>query len=404
MRKVCVLFVVLTGLILAFNGAQAAEPVKVGLNDVRSGAFKTNGDRFKMGLELAIRNVNKAGGLLGRPVELVEEDNQMKPDIAVQKVKKLVLKEKCEVIFHGSSSAVGMAIAQTMPRYKKLYVCIASFAMGITGENFTPYTFRTDANSLLLAKTMALYLGKQKQYKKVYMINQDYSYGHDIAKYYERFVKETAPDTEIVGKDFHPVFNKDFGPYISKVKATGADYVLSGNWGPDLIQLIIQGRKLGMKIPVAGILMADINAGAAMPGDESVGNFGVGSYIPGLDTPKAKAFEETFYKASGGTWPVEQVLYAYKAMTLYAEAVKKAGSLDTQKVIKAFEGITWDGPTGLVSMGAKDHQLRMPMVVGRVVKKTKYFDYPYLKPLEVIPLEKLDYKPEEAGWRPYKGK
>lgn len=404
MKKVCVLLVVLVGLALVFNQAQAAAPVKVGFNDVRSGAFKSNGDRFKMGLEIAIKDINKAGGLLGRPVQLIDEDNQMKPEIAVQKVKKMVLKDKCEAIFHGSSSAVGLAIAQAMPRYKKLYVSIAAFALGITGEHFSPYTFRTDANTVLLAKTMALYLGQQKQYKRVYMINQDYSYGHDIANYYERFIKEIAPDTKIVGKDFHPVFNKDFAPYISKVKASGADYVLSGNWGTDLIQLILQGRRLGMNIPVAGILMADINACTAMPGDEAVGNFGVGSYIPGLDTPEARKFEESFYEKSGGAWPIEQTLYAYKALTLYAQAVKKAGSFDVQKIIKAFEGVRWNGPTGTVAMRAKDHQLQMPMCAGQVVKKTKYFDFPYLKPLQVIPLEQLRYSPEEFGWRPYKGR
>jgi branched-chain amino acid transport system substrate-binding protein len=404
MRKVCVLLGVLFVMALVFNQAQAAEPVKVGLNDAMSGPFKSSGDRFKSGLELAIKDINKSGGLLGRPVELIVEDNQMKPEIAVQKVKKMVLKDKCEAIFHASSSGVGLAIAQAMPRYKKLYVCMAAFAMGITGEQFTPYTFRTESNTVLLAKTMAQYIGKKKQFKKVYMINQDYSYGHDIANYYERFVKEIAPHTEIVGKDFHPLFNKDFGPYISKVNASGADYVLSGNWGTDLIQLIIQGRRLGMNIPVAAILMADINACAAMPGDEAVGNFGVGSYIPGLDTPEARRFEDSFYEKSGGTWPVEQILYSYKALTLYAKAVREAGSLDIQKVIKAFEAIKWNGPTGTVAMRAKDHQIQMPMCVGQIVKKTKYFDYPYLKPLQVIPLEQLRYNPEEFGWRPYEGK
>jgi branched-chain amino acid transport system substrate-binding protein len=404
MKKVCVLLVSLMGLVFVLQQSQAAEPIMVGLNDAMSGPFKSSGDRFRSGLEIAIKDINDSGGLLGRPVELVVEDNQMKPEIAVQKVKKMVLKDKCQVIFHASSSAVGMAIAQAMPRYKKLYVCMAAFAMGITGEHFTPYTFRTESNTVLLAKTMAMYLGKQKQYKKVYMINMDYSYGHDIANYYEKFIKEIAPDTEIVGKDFHPVFNKDFGPYISKVNASGADYVLSGNWGTDLIQLIIQGRRLGMKIPVAGILMADINACAAMPGNEAVGNFGVGSYIPGLDTPEARHFEESFYKKSGGTWPVEQVLYSYKALTLYAEAVRNAGSLDVEKIIKAFENIRWNGPTGTLTMRKKDHQIEMPMCVGQIVEKTKYFDYPYLKPLEVIPFEKLSYEPEEYGWKPYEAK
>lgn len=403
MRKFSMVSMILAGLVLIFGQAQAAEPVNVGLCDVGSGPFKSNGDRFRQGIEIAIEEVNEAGGILGRPVVLKVEDNQMKPEIAVQKLKKLILNDECEAVFHGSSSAVGMAITQAIPRYKKLYVSIAAFAMGITGEHFNPYTFRTDANAAILAKTMAKYVGTQKQLKKVYLINQDYSYGHDIANMYEKFIKEVNPEAEIVGKDFHPVFNKDFAPYLSKVQAAGADYILTGNWGTDLTQLIVQARSLGMNIPFAAILMSDINANAAMSADQALGNYGVASIMPGIDSPAANKFEESFH-SKAGAWPIEQIWQGYKAMKLYALAVNTAGSLDVQEVIKAFENLKWDLPTGTVYMRAQDHQLQQPMCVGQVVKKTKYFDFPYLKPLQVIPAEELSYDPAEYGWRPYTGK
>ena len=401
MRKIVFLLVVLMGVTLGYTQTQAADPIYIGFNDVRSGAFKSNGDKFLQGIEVAVKEINKAGGLLGRPLELVVEDNQMKPEIAVQKLRKLIQSDKCEAIFQGSSSAVALSICQAIPRYKKIYVPVAAFAMDLTGQNFSPYIFRTDANVAILSKTMAMYVGKQKNLKKAYMVNMDYSFGHDVANFYERFVKEISPDTQIVGKDFHPMFNKDFAPYISKVKASGADYLLTCNWGTDLIQLLIQGRSLGMKIPVAGILQADINTLAALPGEEAVGNFAVASFAPGLDTPEAKKLEESFYEKSG-VWPVEQIWYAYKGVVLWAEAVKKAGSVDTDKVIKAFEGMKWNGPTGTVTMRAQDHQLMQPMIAAQVVKKTKYYDFPYLKPLQVIPAEQLSYKPEDFGWKPYK--
>jgi ABC-type branched-subunit amino acid transport system substrate-binding protein len=95
----------------------------------------------------------------------------------------------------------------------------------------------------------------------------------------------------------------------------------------------------------------------------------------------------------------------YKAMMLYAEAVKKAGSIDTDKVIQALEGMKWNGPAGTVTMRAKDHQAIQPMVIAQVVKqKTKYFDFPYFKAVQIIPAEGLAYEPEEFGWRPYEGR
>lgn len=402
MKKLVVLSMVLFGVILGFQKTQAADPIYVGFNDALSGAFKTNADRHFIGMNVALKEINRTGGLLGRPVEMLTEDNQMKPEIAVQKLKKMILSDKCDVIFTGGSSAVALAISQAMTRYKKIFVVNGCYAVDLTGEHFNPYFFRTDANYVTMPKAMAMAMGKKKEFKKVYMINQDYSAGHDAADYYERFIKEIAPETQIVGKDFHPMFNKDFGPYISKIKASGPDYVFTNNWATDLIQFLIQGRSLGLKVPVAGLLQGDVNALAALPGDEAVGNFGVLTFYLGLDTPEAKKFEDWFYEKSGGAWPVEQSWLSYKGMMLYAEAVKKAGSIETDRVIKAFEGLKWNGPVGTVTVRPKDHQAMQPMIVGQVVKKTKYYDFPYVKPIQVIPPEQLDYKPEDFGWKPYK--
>jgi len=274
--------------------------------------------------------------------------------------------------------------------------------MDLTTKNFNPYVFRTDINIGMMIKALAVYVGTQKkEFKKVYLLNMDYATGQDTAKFYERFIKEIAPDTQIVGNDFHPMFNKDFGPYVSKIKASGADYVLTIDWGTDLTQLLIQGRSLGLKIPFVSILGGDTNVLSVLPGDEAVGNFAVNSYTPGFDSPEARKFEESFYASTGGLWPEEQVWYGYKGVMMYAEAVKKAGSLDVDKIIKSFETLKWNGPTGTVTMRAKDHQAFQPMVISQVVKKTKYYDFPYLKPIHVVPAEQVDYNPEDFGWKPY---
>jgi len=401
MKKVCALIIIFTGFILAVNQVQAAPPIKIGFLDVRSGPFKSNGDKFLVGFETAVKQINEEGGILGQPLEIVEEDHQMKPEIAVQKLKKLILKDKVEAVIGGSTSACCLAISKAMPRYKKIYMP-TGFAMDITGKSFNPYVFRSFSNVAILAKSMAQYISKHTQLKKVYLINQDYSYGHDVADIYEKFIKEAVPGAEIVGKDFHPMFNKDFAPYISKIKASDADYVLTGNWGMDGSQLIIQGRSLGMNLPIAGFALADPNNLGAMPGNEAVGSLGMSTYLSGVDTPKAKKFEESFYKISGGKWPTEQQWFGYQIMMMYAKAVNKAGSLDIEKVIKTFEGLTWEGPVGTVTMRAKDHQAIQPMVIGQVVEKTKYFDFPYMKPIQVIPSEQTAYKPEDFGWKHYK--
>jgi len=402
MKRFGLLMAVLAALVLISPFAIAADVVKLGVDEVRSGAFKSNGDRIIWGIKAAVKEANDSGGILGKKIELVIEDNQMKGEIAVQKLKKMILKDGCQIIIQGSSSGVGGAIAQQMPRYKKIYLDTCAEAIGITGKNFTPYTFRTCLNAGMHVKGLAQYFGK-KGYKKVFLINQDYSWGHDVAEYYEKFIKMIAPDTQIVGKEFHKVFNKDFAPYISKIQASGADYIISGNWGTDMTQLIVQSRNLGLKIPI-GCTFLDDDAVMAVARESAMGCIEANMYLLGVDTPKAKAFEDTFHKSSGGKWPSFTAMEAYIGTKMYFAAVKKAGTFETEAVIKAFEGLTWEGPVGTLTMRKEDHQNQTPVVIGEVVTKTKYYDFPYVKPIKILTADQVSMTLEESGWKPYKGK
>ncbi len=402
MRRLGILLALAAALALAAGSAWAGGVVKFGVNEIRSGAFKSNGDRILWGIKAAIKEVNEKGGLLGKKIVLVVEDNQMKPEIAVRNVKKMILRDGCQIIIQGSSSGVGGAIAQIMPRYKKIYLDVCAEAMGITGQNFTPYTFRTCLNAGMHVKGLAQYFAK-KGLKKVFLINQDYSWGHDVAKYYKKFIKQLAPDTQIVGEEYHKVFNKDFAPYISKIQASGAEYVITGNWGTDLAQLIVQARSLGLKIPI-GCTFLDDDAVMSIARESAMGCVTANMYLLGVNTPRAKAFEEKFHKYSGGKWPSFVAMEAYLGVKMYMEAVKKAGSFDTQKVIKAFEGLKYEGPVGTMTMRAKDHQVQTPVVIGQVKGKTKYYPFVYPSPIAIIPANQVSLSLADSGWRPYKGR
>jgi branched-chain amino acid transport system substrate-binding protein len=379
----------------------SADTVNFGVCEIRSGAFKDNGDRTIWGIEAAVNEANSKGGLLGKKIGLVIEDNQGKGEIGVQKVKKLVMQDNCVVVIQGSSSGVGGAIGQAMPRLKKIYLDTNAEAQEITGKNFNPYVFRTCLNAGMHVKALAHYFGKKTQYRKVFLINQDYSWGYDVANYYETAIKQFAPNTQVVGKEFHPVFNKDFAPYVSKIIASGADYVISGNWGTDMTQLVVQSRKLGMKIPI-GATFLDDDGVMNIAREAAEGCIQANMYILGIDSDKARAFEDTFHKYSGGKWPSFVIMEAYIGTKMFIEAVRKAGSFDTDKIIKAFEGMTWDGPIGPITMRPEDHQAQTPAVIAKYASKTKYYDFPYLKPIMIIPASEISVSLEDSGWKPYK--
>ena len=402
MKRLWIFCLLAAALALTASSAVAGGVVKLGVNEIRSGAFKSNGDRYLIGIKAAVKEANDAGGVAGKKIELVVMDNQMKGDIAVRNVKRMILQDKVQAILHGSSSGVGGAIAQVMPRYKKIYLDLGAEAMGITGKNYNPYVFRTCLNAGMHIKALAQYFAK-KGYKKVFLINQDYSWGHDVAKYYEMFIKELAPDTQIVGKEFHKVFNKDFAPYISKIQSSGADYVISGNWGTDLAQLIKQSRSLGMNLPIGCTFLDDDTVGP-LAGKSSLGCVSANMYILGVDQPKAQAFEKQFYKSSGGTWPSCVIMTSYIGTKMYLQAVAKAGTFDTEKVIKAFEGMQYQGPVGTITMRKGDHQSQTPVVIGEVKGKTKYYSFPYVSPVDIIPADAVSLTLQQSDWKPYQGR
>jgi branched-chain amino acid transport system substrate-binding protein len=400
MRKLAWILLLLMTFGLSTSLAYSAGVVKFGVPEIRSGPFKPVGDRLIWGLEAAVKEANDEGGLLGKRIELVIEDNEMNPEIAVQKVEKLVVEDGCEVIIQGSSSKVGLAVAQVMPRYKKIWLDVAAMAIAITGEHFTPYTFRTCTNAAMLAKSLAQYF-REKKVKKFFLVNQNYSWGHDMAKYFEKFIKEMVPDAQILGKEFHKVFNEDFSPIIRTIKASDADYIITGNWGADLIQLILQSRASGMNLPF-GCCTLDDDSIMSEVREKAVGSVTASLYILGVDNPRARAMEETVYKLTVGKQMAWTTMFSYIGTKMFMEAVKKAGTFETDALIKAFEGLTWEGPVGAITMRSEDHQAQFPMVLGEVVEKTKYHPFPYPKPIAIIPADQVSISLEECGWKPWK--
>ena len=126
----------------------------------------------------------------------------------------------------------------------------------------------------------------------------------------------------------------------------------------------------------------------------------VGLYTLGVDSPRARGMEESFNKASGGKQTAFASASGYLGTKMYIEALKRAGTFGTEEVIRAFEGMTWEGPTGAWTMRKKDHQAQLPIVVGEVVGKTRYFSFPYVKPIAIISAEDVSMTPKECGWRP----
>jgi ABC-type branched-subunit amino acid transport system substrate-binding protein len=317
---------------------------------------------------------NAKGGLLGKKIEMITEDNEGKPDVAARKAKKHILENKVDILAGGTASGTVLSASKVAAEYKKVFFNNGGLAESLTGKEFHRYQFRITSNTYSYASAMTQYLAI-KPYRRYYIVCQDYVYGHDSAKGFKEQLKKYVPDATIVGEDYHPIANKDFGPYINKVIAAKADAVFSSNWGPDATNLIKQGRSLGLKAPfpfICSIVGTDPYLSNELK-DDVVGVIGTNDYEMNVKTPENEAMIARYhakYKDEKDFllwWPSYPAGRGVIGWQYVFAAIEKAGSVDAEKIIETLEnGFSYKTPVGVWTMRKCDHQVMLPMFVGQV--------------------------------------
>ncbi len=396
MRKILLLTPLF--LLLLAGAGFAADHMKIVFIDPLSGPFKEVGDRHVAAIQFAVDEINSKGGLLGKKVELITEDGQMKPDISARKAIKAVLQDGANVIMQDQSTAVAKAIMDVSQKYNVVQVSHATYSDSLTGKDFSRNFFRTCYTTGQYARAFAAYF-KTKPYRKFYLINMDYVFGHAVADDFIAAMKKALPDVQIVGNDFHPIATKDFGPYISKFIASGAEIIYTGNWGTDLEVLMKQGTQLGLRARWASnqlddhVILSNIR-------EPAIGSIVVSMYSPQVETESNKALMEKWHRKYRDTkypWPTLPVGQVYNGCMFFFEAVKKAKSLEPDAVIKAWEGMEYNGVMGKMTMRACDHQTLQPLIMSEIEAKSKFYPFPYLGKPTIIPPEQVMLLPQETG-------
>jgi len=391
--------IVMLAAIFSPSLGKAAEPIKMLALDPLSGVMKDIGDRYHLGLKFAMEEVNAAGGILGRPVKVFLDDSQLKPDIAARKVSRYITEEKVEFIMTGTGTHVAKAMAQVAEKEKVIMLNYGAAGDELTGKDFTPYQFRVALSTGQQSGALAAYFAGTP-YKKYYIICQDYAFGHDVAEAFKKAMKKFKPDWQLSGEDYHPVGTKDMGPYISKVISSGAEVLITGNWGADLLVLLKQGKDLGLKTKVGSYYLSDPLSLPAI-GEAAVGNVTVEIYMLTEDTPQNKAFIERWQKRKmdpDHPYPTWLIGKAYQGFMFMIEAIKKAKSTKAEDVIKAWEGMSYDALIGRMVMRACDHQIVTPIPIAEVLPGPgPYYKFPFVGKPNMIPAEKGAVPPAETG-------
>lgn len=364
----------------ALSGLAQAAPVKIGLLETLSGPQASTGQSFRSGVRFAIDKLNAAGGWNGQPVQLIEYDNQGGPAGASDKLKAAIA-DGVQIVVQGASSAIGGQITEDVrkhnlrnPGKEIVYVNVGAEAMELTGEKCNFHHFRFTGNAQV--RTKALVAGMKQAGtlgSKVYAINQNYSWGQDM----ERAIVDNAGGGgyQVVEKTLHDT-NKiqDFSPYVSKIVASGAETVITGNWSNDLLLLMKASKAAGLKARF-GTVFLDQPGNVANAGDTALGHFIAHAFNPEAGGAESTRFVDDF-KAKTGRVPVFVEPQAAFGLEMVAEALKRTkpqgDALNVNAFAKVLEGTRIRTPMGEVSMRAADHQVLMPMVVSMVTKDAKY--------------------------------
>ncbi len=359
----------------AAKGA-SGDTIKIAYIDPLSGTFANVGEQGLAEFRFAVSRINAAGGVLGgRKLEVIGFDNKTSPQESLNQLKR-VIDQGIQYVTQGNGSAVAGALIEAINRHNErnpgkeiLYLNYAAVDPAFTNEKCSFWHFRFDANSDMKMESLTSWMAGRKEIKKVYLLNQDYSFGHAVKKAAREYLAKKRPDIQIVGDDLHPLGKvTDFAPYVAKIKAAGADTVITGNWGNDMSLLVKAGRDAGLNVDwytyYAGGLGTPTAMGEAAAGKVKI----VAEYHSNVANNKAAKWDADYRKQAPKGNPDFYYLRGKIMWDMLAKAMNQAKSADPKAVAIALEGMKHEGEMGEVEMRKSDHQLIQPLYIMTIVK------------------------------------
>ncbi len=356
----------LAGLLASTHG-EAVDPVKVGVVTPLSGTYAQIGKQVRWGAELAVKEINAAGGVGGRSFELIFEDEEANPPVAVRKAEKLLQQDKVDLLTGTVNSGSTLAVGQVAERNDRILVTTVSYATSITGAQCNANVFRVNANAFQQSSALTAWLVKNIPGKRYFFVGPDYEMGRSTIAAFQDDIKRLG-GTE-VGATYPPLGAKDFSPYLGQVRAARPDVIMAATAGNDTVRLLTQLKEYGMlsgELTLAGAAGAVTQENIGAMSGAAEGFVSAAGYAVDVDTPRNKAFVEAFkkqYQADPDLFGAD----TYGLFYLFKQAIEKAGTSDTAKLRAAMENMTWETPRGTKKIRKEDHQAVVDMLVVKVV-------------------------------------
>ncbi len=356
--------VMLAGAGLAF--AQKGETVKIAFIDPLSGPFANVGQNQLKSWQFVADRLSGAKNPAGVKFEVTGFDNKGSPQESLNSLK-AAIDQGFRYVTQGNGSGAALAISDAVAKHNErnpgkevIFLNYAAVDPALTNEKCDYWHFRFDADTTMKMEALTTFMKDQNKVKKVFLINQNYSHGQQVAKYFKEGIARKRPDVQIVGDDLHPIGQvKDFAPYVAKIKQSGADTIVTGNWGTDLTLLVKAMNDAGLKLPMYTYYAQVTGTPTALAagGDSEVyviayGHANHTGEIGAMSTDFKAKFKDDFYTYA-----------TYNATLLLGQAIANAKSSNPVKVAAAMEGLSGKSFAGEVTMRKSDHQLQQSMFV-----------------------------------------
>jgi branched-chain amino acid transport system substrate-binding protein len=356
----------------AVHASASAENVKMAFIDPLSGPFAPVGQGILKSWQYIAEMANAQKWAGDNTFEIVGFDNKASPQESLSQLK-AAIDQGYRYIIQGNGSGVALALLDAVNKHNErnpgkeiLFLNYAAVDPDLTNSKCSYWHFRFDANSDQKMEAMTSYMAKDPNIKKVYIIGQNYAFGHQVTRAAKDYLKRKRPDVQIVGDDLHPIATvKDFSPYVAKIKASGADTVITGNWGADLALLIKAAKDADLKANFYTYYGATTGVPTAMGAAGADRVKYVGYWNVNNENFTGKDIVEGFKKKYNDDY---YAMATYTGLLMVGKAIKDTKSADPVKVAAALEGMKVQSLNGEVEMRKSDHQLQQPLYIATWVK------------------------------------
>ena len=380
------------------NYALGETPIKIGMHDPLTGTYAAEGDSEARGARMALAEVNAKGGILGRQVELVIEDEGANAGIAAQKAHKLIEQDKVDFLMGAVSSATALSVTQVAHDKGVLYMVTGGHTDPVTGTGCHWTTFRICTTTYMLAAGLASTLYK-KFGGKWYFITPDYAFGHTLQGSYAKLLM--AMGGKVLGNSLSPLGTTDYSSYLIKAQQSKPDVLVLLVDGQDLVNCMKQAAQFGLtkKFPIGGGL-SELEVLRALPKEAKLGWWTLEWYWNQPNTPHVKEWVAAYQKANpDGTWPSARTWFGYAGLHSIAMGANAAKSKEAVKVAKALEGLELPPEVKLqpnkVYFRPGDHQLMSSEFPGEIIQDGKYPDL--FKVADIVAGDKIALSVKDAG-------